>query len=246
MFALSWPKTWKSRLSWNRSTILPRNNLPSTISFATRSAPAATARPSGRSARTSVSRSPNGVMCHLKALEKKGIITREPNMSRAIQLTAESIDDHSLPLYGQIAAGMLHEAIEQEERVDFETLFDPADKNLFVLEVAWRVDDRGPDRRRRLCGRPPPTDRAERADRGGHYRRGRGHAQALVSREEPHPPGARQLDHEPIFVRDAKVLGVVVGVVRKIEYGWLLECDRGNTRSLLTAVCFWLFFILLL
>ena len=31
--------------------------------------------------------SPNGVMCHLKALEKKGIITREPNMSRAIQLT---------------------------------------------------------------------------------------------------------------------------------------------------------------
>ena len=28
--------------------------------------------------------SPNGVMCHLKALEKKGLITREPNMSRAI------------------------------------------------------------------------------------------------------------------------------------------------------------------
>ena len=27
--------------------------------------------------------SPNGVMCHLKALEKKGLITREPNMSRA-------------------------------------------------------------------------------------------------------------------------------------------------------------------
>ncbi len=31
--------------------------------------------------------SPNGVMCHLKALEKKGLITREPNMSRAIQIT---------------------------------------------------------------------------------------------------------------------------------------------------------------
>ena len=30
--------------------------------------------------------SPNGVMCHLKALEKKGLIIREPNMSRAIQL----------------------------------------------------------------------------------------------------------------------------------------------------------------
>jgi repressor LexA len=35
--------------------------------------------------------SPNGVMCHLKALEKKGLITREPNMSRAIQLAAEPI-----------------------------------------------------------------------------------------------------------------------------------------------------------
>ncbi len=33
--------------------------------------------------------SPNGVMCHLKALEKKGFITREPNMSRAIQMTTE-------------------------------------------------------------------------------------------------------------------------------------------------------------
>ena len=31
-------------------------------------------------------RSPNGVMCHLKALEKKGLITRESHMSRAIQL----------------------------------------------------------------------------------------------------------------------------------------------------------------
>ena len=36
--------------------------------------------------------SPNGVMCHLKALEKKGLITREPNMSRAIQLAAEPIE----------------------------------------------------------------------------------------------------------------------------------------------------------
>jgi repressor LexA len=32
-------------------------------------------------------RSPNGVMCHLKALEKKGLISRESHMSRAIQLS---------------------------------------------------------------------------------------------------------------------------------------------------------------
>src|SRR5580658_11357101 len=55
--------------------------------------------------------SPNGVMCHLKALEKKGLITREPNMSRAIMLVAEPIDQRGLPLAGRVAAGVLHEAI---------------------------------------------------------------------------------------------------------------------------------------
>ena len=50
--------------------------------------------------------SPNGVMCHLKALEKKGLIEREPNMSRAITLSTESADGSisGLPLCGQIAA----------------------------------------------------------------------------------------------------------------------------------------------
>ncbi|NQV28457.1 MAG: hypothetical protein HQ518_29235 [Rhodopirellula sp.] len=31
-------------------------------------------------------RSPNGVMCHLKALEKKGYIARDENLSRCIRL----------------------------------------------------------------------------------------------------------------------------------------------------------------
>ena len=30
--------------------------------------------------------SPNGVVCHLKALVKKGFISREPNLSRAMTL----------------------------------------------------------------------------------------------------------------------------------------------------------------
>jgi repressor LexA len=79
-------------------------------------------------------RSPNGVMCHLKALEKKGLITREQNMSRAIQLT-EGLDRGrtSLPLAGQIAAGSPTLAIEQSERVDFGDLF--ADDDHFCLRV---------------------------------------------------------------------------------------------------------------
>lgn len=65
-------------------------------------------------------KSPNGVMCHLKALQKKGLIHREPNMSRAIQL----LDDPTqplrpgIPLKGRIAAGQPIEAIAEEEELD--------------------------------------------------------------------------------------------------------------------------------
>ena len=68
-------------------------------------------------------RSPNGVMCHLKALEKKGLITREAHMSRAIQLTESPEARMSLPLAGQIAAGSPVLAVEEDERIDFSEMF---------------------------------------------------------------------------------------------------------------------------
>ena len=77
-------------------------------------------------------RSPNGVMCHLKALEKKGLITREAHMSRAIQIS-EPLTKMSLPLAGRIAAGSPLMAIEQNEQVDFSKLFDS--DNQFCLKV---------------------------------------------------------------------------------------------------------------
>ncbi len=40
-------------------------------------------------------RSPNGVMCHLKALEKKGLITRESHMSRDSTHGIASVLRHS-------------------------------------------------------------------------------------------------------------------------------------------------------
>lgn len=78
--------------------------------------------------------SPNGVMCHLKALEKKGLITRESYMSRAIQLTDQpQLKRTSLPLAGQVAAGSPTLAIEDLERVDFASLFE--DEETFCLRV---------------------------------------------------------------------------------------------------------------
>ena len=68
-------------------------------------------------------KSPNGVMCHLKALQKKGLIHREANMSRAIQLLQDptSAPVHSsLKIRGRIAAGQPLEAIENAEEFGIE------------------------------------------------------------------------------------------------------------------------------
>lgn len=80
-------------------------------------------------------KSPNGVMCHLKALQKKGLIHREANMSRAIQLLQDSPSGRSssLKLLGRIAAGQPLEAIEQAEDFGFDEWEDSEQK--FVLQV---------------------------------------------------------------------------------------------------------------
>lgn len=78
--------------------------------------------------------SPNGVVCHLKALVKKGLIHRSPNKSRAIELTKEALHEtRGLPLAGAVAAGMTNLAFEQSERIDFNDWFNK--KNLFALQV---------------------------------------------------------------------------------------------------------------
>lgn len=83
-------------------------------------------------------KSPNGVMCHLKALQKKGLINREPNMSRAIQLLDDPTSAPAAPqgvkLMGRIAAGSPIEAIEQiDEELGFAEWEGADDK--FALQV---------------------------------------------------------------------------------------------------------------
>ena len=80
-------------------------------------------------------KSPNGVMCHLRALERKGLIRRSPNKSRAIELT-EGVDrsGHSLPMAGMVAAGSSTLAFEKGDRVDFSDMFSQNDR--FILQVS--------------------------------------------------------------------------------------------------------------
>jgi len=179
-------------------------------------------------------RSPNGVMCHLKALEKKQLITREANRSRAIQLAAEPIHETGLPLAGRIAAGVLHEAIEQDERVDFGEMFDGENKSLFVLEVDGdsMIEDQIADgdfvviRRQRTARKGHDGDfvviRRQRTARKGQIVVAlTDENEATLKRWYPEKNRIRlepaNSNMKPIYVKNARVLGVVVGVVRKVR-----------------------------
>ncbi len=67
--------------------------------------------------------SPNGVMCHLKALVKKGLILREDGKARAIQLAEHRPPSYGLPLLGTVAAGSPVQAVENGERLSLDDLF---------------------------------------------------------------------------------------------------------------------------
>lgn len=78
-------------------------------------------------------KSPNGVMCHLKALEKKGLIIREGFAARAIQLVDHRAPGTELPLMGLVAAGAPMAAVAQDETLNFSDLFGGSSN--FALKV---------------------------------------------------------------------------------------------------------------
>ena len=68
-------------------------------------------------------KSPNGVVCHLKALEKKGLIRRTPKQSRAIELLDPGKNSNG----NGLASGSLDSS-------EFKALLDVADRH--VIQVA--------------------------------------------------------------------------------------------------------------
>jgi len=159
--------------------------------------------------------SPNGVMCHLKALEKKNIITREPNMSRAIQITNVGREEDGIPLVGQIAAGGLAEAIEQSERLNLESFF-PTRKNSFALRVKGdsMIEAAIADGDIVICKKTKVAHKGDivvaMTDEG----------EATLKYWFPEANRIRlqpaNSSMKPIYARDVQVLGVVTGVIRKV------------------------------
>jgi repressor LexA len=161
-------------------------------------------------------RSPNGVMCHLKALERKGLIKRSPNKSRAIELTcAADRSGRSFPVAGRVAAGPTTLAFEQTERLDISEMLYRDDR--FLLEVSGdsMIEAHIAD------GDYVVVQKQNDAEPGEMVVAQTGEGEATLKYWFPEKGRIRlqpaNSEMEPIYVRDARVLGVVVGVVRRFK-----------------------------
>jgi repressor LexA len=160
-------------------------------------------------------KSPNGVMCHLKALEKKGLIKREGFSARAIQLLDYRPESPGLPFLGRVAAGTPTQALPHEERLEFKELF--SGPNNFVLRVQGQsmIEDHIED------GDFVVIQKRETAENGERVVAMINEEVTLkrIYREKNHirlEPSNKNMD--PIIVHsgeDARILGVLVGVLRK-------------------------------
>ncbi len=159
--------------------------------------------------------SPNGVMCHLKALEKKGAIIRESNRSRAIQLAPEAMSPTGMPLVGSIAAGNLTEAIEMADRFQFEDWF-PTKKNQFALRVKGEsmIEAQIADGDLVVCRRTKTAHKGDIVvaitDEGDATLK---YWYPEANRIRLQPANSTM---KPIYCRNVRVLGVVTGVVRRL------------------------------
>ncbi|MCH2201383.1 MAG: repressor LexA [Fuerstiella sp.] len=80
-------------------------------------------------------RSPNGVMGHLKALEKKGLISRESNMSRAIQICGTAASRLRVPFDGTAVSGRpIRTAVSADQFIEFGDMFDGVDRSTIKVE----------------------------------------------------------------------------------------------------------------
>jgi repressor LexA len=161
--------------------------------------------------------SPNGVMCHLRALEKKGLLHRvrkqDRAVARAIELAPEILaESKGLPLAGTVAAGLTTLAWEQADRIDFSDMF--SKKNLFVLKVNGdsMIDAHISDGDYVVCKKQrnaQPGQIVVAQTPEGEATLKYWHPEAHRIRLQP-----ANSSMQPIYVKEASVVGVVVGLVR--------------------------------
>lgn len=160
-------------------------------------------------------KSPNGVMCHLRALEKKGLIKRQLNSARAIQIEGIRSGGATLPMLGLVAAGTAIEAVAQEERVDLAEMFGGKDHYALRVRGKSMIEDHIDEGDVVIIRRQETAENGERVV-------------AMIDREvtlkrffkkkdnirlEPSNSSMSAINVEP--GKDIHILGVLVGVLRK-------------------------------
>ena len=161
--------------------------------------------------------SPATVHKHLKHLEEKGLIRKQQNLSRAIEIIPESGNTLSYHVLGEIAAGKPIEALDQRELIDL--LPDAGDKDIFVLRVKGNsmIEDHIQNGDYVIVERRNVAENGEtvvalidndRVTLKRFYREG-----DRIRLQPSHP------NMKPIFVRegDFAVQGVVISVLRKFD-----------------------------
>jgi repressor LexA len=167
--------------------------------------------------------SPNGVMCHLKALQKKGYINRvekrdnkQRAQARGITIPGVSAGGFSLPLRGVVAAGRAIETAEEDERLELRDLFGSDD--LFVVKVKGQsmVDGHIADGDFVVIRKQDTCESGEKVvamvDRAMTLKK-------YYKKREQIRLEPMNATMEPILVdpsrQDVQILGVLAGVIRK-------------------------------
>jgi repressor LexA len=165
--------------------------------------------------------SPNGVMCHLKALEKKGLIERnkgvknQKSAARAITIPGLKTNPAVFPMLGLVSAGMGLEAVAQEEKLDLGQLF--AGRDHYALKVRGQsmIEDHIDEGDIVILRK---QDTAENGERVVAMIDGNATLKKFYRRKTQIVLEPANSSMEPIVVesdRDVKVVGVLVGVIRK-------------------------------
>jgi repressor LexA len=160
-------------------------------------------------------KSPNGVMCHLKALEAKGLIHRDPSKARAIELadgTALKGADSTLPFAGFVPAGFTNHAFELEEQIDFGEFFQGAEHFVLRVQGESMIEAHIADGDYVICRS------SDTAEPGQMVVALNADSEATLKYWHPEQDRIRlqpaNAAMAPIYVKEATVRGIVVGVVR--------------------------------
>ena len=160
-------------------------------------------------------KSPNGVMCHLRALEKKSLIKRQLNSARAIQIEGIRSGGATLPMLGIVAAGQAIEAVAAGDRLDLAEMFGGKDHYALRVRGKSMVDDHIDEGDIIIIRRQETAENGERVvamvDREVTLKRF--FKKKDIIRLEPSNSSMVPIIVEP--GKDVHIIGVLIGVLRR-------------------------------